>query len=64
MTFQAVNIEEAKWLYDNLTPITPMSLKPFDEFFHVILLECWLWVLQLQYLDLISPMSANISAYT
>lgn len=26
MTFQAVNIEEAKWLYDNLTPITPIML--------------------------------------
>lgn len=24
MTFQAVNVDEAKWLYDQLTPITPI----------------------------------------
>lgn len=24
MTFQAVNVVEARWLYDQLTPITPI----------------------------------------
>jgi glutamate--cysteine ligase catalytic subunit len=24
MTFQAVNVNEARWLYDQLTPITPI----------------------------------------
>lgn len=26
MTFQAVNIDEARWLYDQLTPITPILM--------------------------------------
>lgn len=26
MTFQAVNIDEARWLYDQLTPITPILI--------------------------------------
>lgn len=26
VTFQAVNIDEARWLYDQLTPITPILL--------------------------------------
>lgn len=26
MTFQAVNLDEARMLYDNLTPITPIML--------------------------------------
>ena len=26
VTFQAVNVDEARWLYDQLTPITPILL--------------------------------------
>lgn len=26
MTFQAVNMQEARWLYDQLTPITPVMV--------------------------------------